>query len=324
MTRLRAAGGLALAVLAAACGAGAPRSGTQPTSERAAAPSTTGSAGPRAGAALGPAAGRPANGPGTAGQGAQPTSASSPPTAPSAAGTTAPASVEAARAALGSYLSALAAHDPREALAASTGAAAVLAAVRATIASVNAASGGSTATTLGPESFAATTASPTEVVFSGSVTVADTVSGPKGTTRSQAVVSGPVVVRRLGATFRVATFDYDGAPMVEVPEGATSVQGSVALTVGSVLSYGQTTAALVGLAARSGHLDLVLERAELVTTAGSEAGQGEFTPAAEPVGFLRFARTSGLPEILDATFRTGSGGTLRFSVRLDGRPERDG
>jgi hypothetical protein len=115
-------------------------------------------------------------------------------------------------------------------------------------------------------------------------------------------------------------FDYDGRPMRMIPENASQVVEGVHLTVGSLLSYAGVTNAVVGLAVDSGHVDVALTDARLVTGGDQAPATGSGFVAHPPRGYIGFARTDATPTELDASFRRSDGATLTFAVPLRGTP----
>jgi hypothetical protein len=227
----------------------------------------------------------------------------------------------AARVALSGFLAGMPAQDPKAVLAHSEGGAAALGAIRALISDINAASGATTRTKLQDEAFRPQTVTPTAVVFAGSVGLTTEIQGPKGSQKSVSAISGPVTVALAAGTWRVKDFAYDGKRMVYEAEYATDTQAAVQLHVGLVLSYANTTTAVVALTTQSQSVGLTFTNATLTTSAGTSPSTGSgFTKGAQPTGFISFARTDAVPTRLVASFRQADGSAVAFTVALSGQP----
>ena len=225
-----------------------------------------------------------------------------------------------ARASLDAYLHGLAAQDASATLAHSTGAAAAVANIRFLIAAINATAGGTTTAQVSSASFNATTASPTSVVFAGSASLDTDVQGSHGHQHTTATVDGPVTVEQIDGAWRVRTFDYDGQSMQLIAENATQATDGIHLTVGYLLSYAGVTNAVVGLSVDSGHVDLALQSAALVTSGGGGSATGGGFVGGPPRGYLGFARATVAPTELDATFKRADGTVVSFAIPLRGAP----
>ncbi len=224
-------------------------------------------------------------------------------------------------AALDLYLQGIANRDSAQMLRYSTGAAAGLGSVRLTVAQVNQARGGTTTVAVTSESVSPSSVSAGAVTLSGTVQLRTEVKGSQGDQVSTSTLSGPIQLISVHGAWQVSDFRYDGAPMAFTPEGAQQTQGQVTLSVAFVLSYGQATAALVGLGAASGSASIALQQTSLVTQNGaSETGQGIFTSTSRPTGVFTYARAGAVPTRLLASFKDSSSRPVNFDVALAGKP----
>ena len=226
----------------------------------------------------------------------------------------------AARAALDAYLAALVRLDRTAASNAALDGPTTYVSIQALVAAFNAQQGGQTTFALSRETFTPTHVDADTATFSGSVTITNQVSGPKGRTGSTDTISGPVQLLRSSGAWKVSTFTLDGAPLLYFPEQARQVVNGVELDVGSLLSYGTQTTALVGIGSQSGHQDIKLLSTQLVTNGTPAGGHGFFVNTPRVSGFFVYPRASGTPHALDAAFTTGIGSTVKFSVGLPGQP----
>jgi hypothetical protein len=249
------------------------------------------------------------------GQGTPPGSGS----VPSAAVATSAADPSAARAALDAYLAALVHLDRTAASNAALDGPATYVSIQALVAAYNAEQGGQTTLALSRETFTPTHVDADTATFSGSVTITNLISGPKGRSGSTDTISGPVQLLRSSGAWKVSTFTLDGAALLYFPEQARQVVNGVELDVGSVLSYGAQTTALVGVGSQTGHQDIKLLSTQLVTNGAAAGGHGFFVNTARVSGFFVYPRAPGTPHALDAAFTTGIGSTVTFSVGLPGQ-----
>ncbi|MHB8329180.1 MAG: hypothetical protein ACYDD6_06105, partial [Acidimicrobiales bacterium] len=223
-------------------------------------------------------------------------------------------------AALRSYLAAVAAHSANAVVASSRGKAEALAAVLLDISVINASQGGTTTTTLQDPGFTLSSSSAGSATFTGSATWTSVVSGPKGGGTTTDTVSGPVVVTKSGNIWQVESFTFDDAPMTWWLENATETQGDLSVEVSFVLTYADTTVALIGLGAPTGNESATLQSVGLSTTSGASTGTWNFTPGREPTGVVDFFRTDATPTSMELKFSASSGGPVTFSIPLHGSP----
>lgn len=232
----------------------------------------------------------------------------------------------AARKALDDYVRGVTQHDVNSIAGNSTGPARALAGVLQAIAAINSSRGATTtvqATKTAPFTVTANQAS--RVTLDGTIRFSFDVSGPRGHVASTSTITGPMQVVFAQGAWKVADFVYDAKPLLHVHEGATQEVGGVVITVAYTLSYGASTAVVVAVGSRSGHVDLTLQGARLTTTAGSDdKGSGDFTQEAAPTGVVRFGRSDATPTRFEATFKRADGTTTSFSVALTGQPDHPG
>ena len=159
-----------------------------------------------------------------------------------------------------------------------------------------------------------------EVVFGGEVDLRDTITGPKGSTPTQASITGPIRVMNDNGAWKVTTLSYGGAPMTYYPEGIEQTVRHIHLSVAFLLSSGTQTTALIALRAESPGVTVSLRSVVVTTDIGSrQAGRGVFGPRT-PAGLFVFRRTTSRPARLDVSFQKGDGTTVAFSLALGGQP----
>ena len=259
-----------------------------------------------------------APGPGSAAKNGAPGSGA--PGSSSAPGTTGSGSSQSSAApatnAVNGYLSALAHLDPTGVSDTSDGAPYAMAGILLDSAAINSARGGSTAVTVGPSSLTPTSVGRSTVTFEGSVVLTTTVSGSQGGGTTTDTVAGPLTVTDESGVWRVTNFTYDGAPLQLWAEHASQMIRGLTATVGYVVSYGNTTAALVTLTQQSGAADVQLQTVKLIAGGASLVGTGDFTGPPTPTGVLRFSRVDATPSSLELDFSSSGGSPYDFQLAL--------
>jgi hypothetical protein len=179
----------------------------------------------------------------------------------------------------------------------------------------NAERGATTTITLGPSSLAPVpgAAGASTATFAGSTTLTTTISGPKGSGTFSDTISGPLSVTDEAGWWRVTDFTYDGQPVQVWPERASQTVNGLNLSVGYVVSYGNTTAALVTLRQVSGAADVHIQSVTLGTAASAENGVADFTGPPAPSGILRFNRIVAPPASLRLSLSSSSGQPYNYS-----------
>jgi hypothetical protein len=239
------------------------------------------------------------------------------PSAPGASGSgSSPASAGPATNAVNGYLSALAHLDPTGVSDTSDGAPYAMAGILLDSAAINSARGGTTSVTVGPSSLTPTSVGPGTVTFVGSVALTTTVSGSQGGGTYTDTVSGPLTVTDESGVWRVTDFTYDNAPLQLWEEHASQTIRGLTATVGYVVSYGNTTAALVTLTQQSGAADVQLQTVKLTAGGASVLGTGDFTGPPTPTGVLRFSRVDATPSSLELDFSSSGGSPYDFQLPL--------
>lgn len=244
---------------------------------------------------------------------------------PAATANTAPAgatpqSSAGARAALDAYLAGLAKLDQAAISHSAQGGPAVLGTVWGLAAQINSGGGGQTTITVGAPKFSPSDVTPTAVTFSGQVSITTEVAGPKGRGSAQDTISGPVHIESSGGAWKVTGFTYDSRPLVLYPDRARQVVDGIEFDVGSILTYGSSTTALVGLGAQNGHADLRLASTTLAAGGPAANGSGSFGTGPVVGGIMIFPRAAGAPTRLDATFQRTGGAPVSFSIALSAPP----
>ncbi|MHB8440363.1 MAG: hypothetical protein ACYDD4_14570 [Acidimicrobiales bacterium] len=228
-----------------------------------------------------------------------------------------PPTAAGATAAVNGYLQGLVNRNSDGVLQTSVGAPLDLAAVLLDAAAIDSSRGATTTMTLGPSSLTPTVDAPQNTVtFTGSVTITTTVTGSRGSSTSPSTISGPLTVVDNAGAYRVTGFSYDGAPLVAWPESASQTVNGLVVSVGFVLSYGNTTAALISVGQETGSVSVQLQSTTLDTNGSSSSGVGDFTGPPQPAGLLRFARISGSPTRLIVDFTTTTGQADDFDLPL--------
>ncbi len=248
---------------------------------------------------------------GISGPGAQ----GSPP-APGTNGSGSSSSATSATYAVDGYLTALAHHDATAVSGTSDGGPYAMAGVILDSAAINAARGGTTTVTVGRSSLTPTSVGSSTVTFGGSVTLTTTVSGSQGAGTSNDTVAGPLTVTDQSGVWRVTDFTYDGATLQSWAEHASQTIDGLTATVGYVVSYGNTTAALVTLTQQSGAADVQLQTVKLTAGGAAQVGTGDFTGPPTPTGVLRFSRVDATPGSLELDFSSSSGSPYDFQLTL--------
>lgn len=245
-----------------------------------------------------------------------PATARAAPTAASSAG----GAKTAARQALDGWLAALGHRDAATMLADSTGAAAGLGSINLVAQQAIASRGGTTDVEVSSEALTPGDVGAAAVTFTGEIDLRTAVTGPKGTTTSQDRITGPIRVVNDRGTWRVATFAFDGMPLVYYPEGATQTVSGLRLDVALVLSYIGDTIALVAVHPDNPGVTVTLQRLTLTTASGAKLTGSASFPAKSPTGLFTFSRTAERPTRLDATFQERNGPAVNFSLALPGQP----
>jgi hypothetical protein len=222
----------------------------------------------------------------------------------------------AATQALTSYLQGLSHLDVQQVASSSDRGPFAMAGILLDAAAINSERGATTTMALGPSSFAATTASGSTQNFDGSVTLTTTISGPKGNGTFTDTISGPLTVTDEAGRWRVTNFVYDHEPVQVWPENATSTVNGLDVSLGYLVSYGNTTAALITLRQISGSANVQLQAATLRAGSTAENGVGDFTGPPTPTGVLRFARISAPPTALTLLFTSSTGQSDYYDFTL--------
>lgn len=199
----------------------------------------------------------------------------------------------------------------------SIGAAAALGALKITADQIVASGGSTVSAQVTNETLTPARVEPAAVSFDGDVDVRTSISGPKGATPTQDRITGPLEVRNDGGSWKVASFVYDGAPLVYYPEGAEQTVNGVHLVVAFLLFNAASTNAVVRLYGDSPNRTVVVQSVSLTTTSGATVNGRAFFGRGVPAGVLGFPRVTDRPTRLDVRLLS-AGSTLTFSVPLRG------
>lgn len=218
--------------------------------------------------------------------------------------------------ALAAYLDGLLRQDPQEVTDSSDGGPLAMAGILLDAAVINAGRGALTTVTEGGSSLAPESVSASKVVYGGAITLTTTISGPRGSGTFTDTVSGPIEITDESGSWRVTSLVYDGQPVEVWTVGRSQTANGLTVSLGYVVSFGATTAALVTLDAQSGSADVNLRSLVLDAGGGSEQGTGDFTGPPRPTGVLRFARVAGAPRSLTLDFAASTGQSDDYSFTI--------
>ncbi len=152
--------------------------------------------------------------------------------------------------------------------------------------------------------------------------IRSTVTGERGTLPSDAAVEGPVALRRIDGTWRLADLVYSGRPLgpEHFPLDANQVREGIRLEIQSVLSYKRITSALIRFVNEAGGgVPLTIRHAVLTAADGQEhePRQVGVDSRDTPTVFIGFAYAPERPQALTVEVeREDTGATWTYDVRF--------